>query len=174
MVLNLIKEYSNLLELLHLTEQGRKDSLKAIFKRDIEENLNFKFKNKQIRPIKKTDGISSLETLFTHLTTEDDYSISSIRKRKFEIDRSNRLHWIKFHIEERIPDQIQIFSVLDRTAGNNRKRTYIYDKEKKYVIILELQRSGNDYYLITAYYLNKTEGVKQIEKKYKNKLDYIF
>lgn len=173
MVLNLIKKYSNLLEIVHLTEHDRKVSLRAIFKRDIEENLNFKFKNKQIRPIKKTDGLSSLETLFTHLITEDDNS-NGIKKRKFEIDRSIRLHWIKFHIEETIPDQIHIFSVLDRIAGNNRKRTYIYDKEKKYVIILELQRSGNDYYLITAYYLNKPQGVKQIEKKYKNKLDCVF
>ncbi len=173
MALNLIKEYSSLLEIVHLNEYERRRSLRAIFKRDIEENLNFNFKKKQIRPIKKTDGLSSLETLFNHLTTEDDYS-DGFKKRKFEIDRSIRLHWIKFHIEETIPDQIQIFSFLDRIDGTNRKRTYIYDKGKKYVIILELQRSGNDYYLITAYHLNKSNGVKQIEKKYKNKLDCIY
>lgn len=173
MPLNLLKEYSDLLELVHLDENGRTKSLKGIFKRDIEDNSNFKFENKIIRPLAKSDGASSMEILFTHLTTEVDYS-HEFKKRIFELDRSKRLHWLKFHLEKSSTLKVHVFSIVDRINGRNYKRTYIYNKEEKYVIILELQRSSIDYYLITAYYLNKKEGVKQIEQKLKNKLQDIF
>lgn len=53
-------------------------------------------------------------------------------------------------------------------------RTYIYDKEERYVIILEPQRSGKDYYLLTAYHLNQKRGKKQILKKLKNQLKEVY
>jgi hypothetical protein len=34
-------------------------------------------------------------------------------------------------------------------------------------------RSGNAYYLLSAYYLNKTYGEKQLKKKYQNKLPNV-
>ena len=49
------------------------------------------------------------------------------------------------------------------------KKTYIYDKVEKYVIVLEQQRS-NGFYLLTAYHLNKEYGLKALEKKMKKRL----
>ncbi len=45
-------------------------------------------------------------------------------------------------------------------------RTYVYNRTRKYVIVFEPQIRTNNkaYYLLTAYYLNRTYGVKQIEK----------
>ncbi len=55
MAFNLIKKYNSLLELAHLNDGQRRISLYGIFKRDIVDNDNFKFRKKQIWPIKK-DG----------------------------------------------------------------------------------------------------------------------
>lgn len=53
-------------------------------------------------------------------------------------------------------------------------RTYIYNQTQKYVIVFEPQtRNGQSYYLLTAYYLNKEFGERQLKKKMDNKLDEI-
>lgn len=41
-------------------------------------------------------------------------------------------------------------------------RTYIYDKDEKYVIILEPLRNGTQYYLLTTYYLTGKDAHKEI------------
>ncbi len=175
MPLNLIKKYPQLLELGHFNEYQRKESLKGIFKRDIENNTNFKFQTKQLRPIKK-EGQIPMETLFNHLITknEKDEKGRKTGTRIFEMARSQRLHWIKYHIDERKTQNIDIFSYEDRIKGRgNVIRTYIYDHDEEYVIILEPQRSKLDYYLLTAYHLNEPGGKKQILKKQKNKLNEV-
>lgn len=176
MPLNLIKKYPQLLELVHLNERQRHKSLQGIFKRDIEENPLIEFRGKQIRPIKKQDGEPAMQTLFHHLTTcKDESEEGKAQKRRiFEIDRSLRLHWILHHIEERTPENIEVFSYEDRKDRKDVIRTYIYDKEEDYVIILEPQRSGKDYYLLTAYYLNTKYGKKQIKSKLKKKLPDVY
>lgn len=50
MPFNLLKKYPELLEILHLNEHQRKKSLMGVYKRDIEDNPNFKFREKQIYP----------------------------------------------------------------------------------------------------------------------------
>ena len=175
MPLNLIKTYSALLDLAQFNEHQRKNSLIGIFKRDIEDNPTLKFQTKQIRPIKKVEGETAMQVLFRHLTTKEDEDGKGkkLGTRSFEMARSIRLHWIKYHIEERKKNNIEVFSYLDRVNGINAIRTYIYDLEQEYVVILEPQKSGLDYYLLTAYHLNEPGGKKQIEKKKKRKLDVI-
>lgn len=173
MPINLLKKYPELLELNHLSEFDRNQSLRAIFKRDIEDNEKFEFRKKIIRPIKK-EGQAPMATLFHHLTTRQDRDEKGrkLRKRTFEMARSQRLHWIKFRIDEKKPEKVEVFSYEDRDQKQRKDvvRTYIYDKAEQYVVILEPQRSGTDYYLLTAYYLNEPGGKKQIEKKLKKKL----
>lgn len=174
MPLNLIKSYPQLLEINHLNAHQRKVSLMGIFTRNIEENENFKFRTKQIRPTKK-EGESPMQTLYRHLTTRNDKDEKGkkLETRSFEMARSERLHWIKYHIEELKKNNIDVFSYEDRVDGKDVIRTYIYDTEQDYVIILEPQRSGLDYYLLTAYYLNEPGGKNQIVKKRKKKLDEV-
>jgi DNA-binding phage protein len=63
MPLNLTKIYNQYLELPHLAEPQRINSLKAIFeKRDIANNKAFLFRTKIIRPL-KIEGQPSMETL---------------------------------------------------------------------------------------------------------------
>lgn len=173
---NLIKTYPQLLEILHLNEPQRIASLLGVFNLHITNNPNFKFRNKQIRPT-KTEGEPPMETLFRHLTTRDDKDEKGNKTgtRSFEMARSIRLHWIRYHVEERKADNMEVFSYTDRDRVNNKDviRTYIYDIDQEYVVILEPQRSGTDYYLLTAYHLNEPGGKKQIEKKLKNKLNEI-
>lgn len=174
MPLNLTKKYDQLLEVGQYNESQRKESLLRIFKRDIEDNPNFKFRIKQIRPT-KIEGESPMQTLFSHLTKRNDYDEkgNKLKSRSFEMARSIRLHWIKVHIEEKTNHDLKIFSFEDRIDGKDVIRTYIYNIISQYVLILEPQRSKEDYYLITAYYLNEPGSKKQIEKKLKNKLDEV-
>jgi hypothetical protein len=168
---NLLKKYPDLLDLAYLTVVQRNESLKNIFRKDIEDNLAFIFRTKCIRPLKK-EGQVPMEVLFRHLITKDDKDEKGRKlcSRSFEMARSQRLHWVKFHIEELKKTNVDIFSYLDRVNGKSIIRTYIYDMEQDYIVILEPQRSGKDYYLLTAYYLNEPGGKKQIINKQKKKL----
>lgn len=178
MPLNLLKTYPQLLELLHLNEPQRTQSLRRIFKRDIEDNPNLNFRSKIIRPIKGEEP--GMQLLFIHLTTEEiqiaNEHGSIYPKRVFEVDRSVRLHWIKFQIEERKKDNVEIFSVEERDQKKRQDiiRTYIYDTEQKYIIVLDPQRSQKDYYLLTAYYLNKDYGEKKVKKLLKRRLPELY
>lgn len=174
MPINLLKKYPELLEIDHLDEKQRMKSLKSIFDRDIGENTNFKFRNKQIHPTTQ-DGKDPLDILFHHLISESEENDDEkkTRKRFYDRDRSVRLHWIRHHVEEKFPVNLEVFSFTDRINRKNVTRTYIFDKTQKYVIILEPQRNGESYYLLTAYYLNKPYGLKQITKKFKNRHDHI-
>ncbi|MDD3480496.1 MAG: hypothetical protein PHI42_08970 [Paludibacteraceae bacterium] len=172
---NLLKKYPELLGLAYLTVYQRNNSLKNIFKRDIEDNIGLDFRGKHVRPIKE-EGQASMDTLFHHLTTckDLDEKGKETGSRSFEMARSQRLHWIKYHIDENKNENMDIFSYQDRIKGKDIVRTYIYDRDQQYVIILEPQRSGMDYYLLTAYYLNESYGKKQIENKRKKKLPNVY
>lgn len=178
MSLDILKKYPELLEILFLDPVNRINVLKSIYIRDIQDNPYFRFRGKQIYPI-KSDGQIDMDREFTHLTCEAIEEFDSegrkYSKRVFEKDRSSRLHWIRFHIEERLPDNIFVFSVEERDEKKreNVVRTYIYDNVEKYIIVLEPQRNLTSYYLLTAYYLNKPYAEKQIKKKMNKKLDSI-
>lgn len=179
MAFNLLKKYPDFLELNHFTPEQRTQSLKRIFDRDIAGNDNFKFQKKVIRPLKKED-IIDVESLFKHLThsTENitDKRGVKIKSRSiFDFERSKRLHWVLPHINEKIDENIRVFSSNNRIKGKNVVRTYIHNVKQKYIIILEPQRSGKDYYFISAYYLEKKYGgLNMIKKKYENKLDIVY
>jgi hypothetical protein len=175
---NLMKRYPELLELHYLGEQERINSLRSIFDRDITNNDHFYYNDCRIYPI-KNEGKLDLDREFTHLTTEEieitNKDGSIIKRRVYDAYHSERLHWIKYHIEKEVDDSnILVFSVKERNFQKRTPiiRTYIYNKTRKYVIVLEPQTRSNKaaYYLLTAYYLNKTYGEKQIEKKLKAKL----
>lgn len=178
MPLNLLKKYPQLLEIGHLPEYQRNQSLLAIFKRDIEENKILNFRTKIIRPIQGEEP--AMVILFKHLTCEeiqeDDQNGQKYPKRIFEITRSQRLHWIKYHLEENKKENVFIFSVEERDQKKRQNiiRTYIYGADQKYIIVLDPQRSLRDYYLVTAYYLNKEFGEKKVIKMMKNKLPNVF
>ena len=180
MPLNLLKKYPDLLILSCLDEKTRTRSLRRIFDRDNADNINFIFNGKRIFPI-KSDGILDMDREFMHLTTEEIEDIDEngvvVKHRIYDSFRSERLHWIRSHIEGQVKDSdVVVFSVKER---NQRKRTdvvrtYIYNKTRKYVIVFEPQvRNGNAYYLLTAYYLNKVYGEKQIKRKFSSKLDIV-
>jgi hypothetical protein len=174
MPLNLLKTYPQLLELGHLNEHQRTESLQRIFTRDIEENPRLNFRTKTIRPIKGEEP--AMVILFRHLTTEEieveDENGKKYPKRIFEMDRSQRLHWVRYHLEEKKNENVEVFSVEERDQKKRKDiiRTYIYDTEQKYIIVLDPQRTQKDYYLVTAYYLNKEYGEKKIKKLMKRSL----
>lgn len=175
--LNIIKKYPELLDLQGISELERYHDLLSIFKRDIEDNPIFAFRTWRIYPI-KAQGEADMGRLFKHLTCEEVYieneNGTTYPKRVFEMSRSQRLHWIKHHVNESSPQNIDVFTVEDRDRKKRKvRKTYIYDHEEEYVIVLEQQRSCA-FYLLTAYHLNKEYGKKSLEKKMKRRLPTIF
>lgn len=167
MPLNLIKKYNHFLDLISLNERQRMQSLWGVFNQDIVNHPNFNFRTKKIIPT-PADGAIKMETLFTHLTTV--IVDKGTRKREFDMSRSLRLHWIKFHIEEQKQDEMLHFSVQEPEGI----RTYIYDKIEKYVVVLEPLRDKNEYYLLSAYHLTGKDAPRdKIIKKYKRKLNEV-
>jgi len=175
MPFNLIKNYPDLLEISQYNLNERDEMLRKIFDRDIQENQDFNFREKTIYPL-KTDGDIDMDTLFNHLITKqteiEDETGRRYKKRVFENDRSIRLHWVKFHIDEQKEDKIEIFSVeeRDQVSRTNVLHTYIWNVESRYVIVLEVQRHQRGYFLLSAHYLNEKWGPKKMKKKLKKKL----
>jgi hypothetical protein len=161
MPFNLLKTYNQLLEVAHLSEMERRKSLQGIFKRDIEDNPNFSFRSKKVNPVKGEP--IPMQTLFTHLTTV--ITDEATRKREFELQRSLRLHWVKHHIDEKKKEGMLVFSSNDGVGI----RTYILDVQEKYVIVLAPYRNEQEYYLLTAYYL-EGRNFEKLKNKYKRRL----
>jgi hypothetical protein len=179
MPLNILKEYPDLLDILYLSPSKRDEVLRGVFNRDIEDNPDFSFRGKRIYPV-KSDGKADMDRQFMHLTceaiTEEDENGRRYPRRVFDRHRSVRLHWIRHHIEERLPDKIEVFSIRERDAGRREDvtKTYIYDRDEKYIVVLLPQRLGTAYYLLSAYYLNRDYGVKEINKKLKKRLSVVY
>lgn len=171
-VLNILKKYPELLDIKGLSERERQDDLLRIFKRDIEDNPNFAFRSWKIYPI-KAEGEADMGRLFKHLTCKEvmvEEDGNTYPKRIFEMDRSQRLHWINHHVSERTPQNVDVFTIEERDKKKRKvKKTYIYDKQEEYVIVLEQQRS-NAFYLLTAYHLNEEYGKKSLSKKMKKRI----
>lgn len=165
MPFNLLKIYNQHLEIAHMNDFERKESLMRVFNRDIANNDNFIIFGKQITPTHE-DGEIKMSTLFTHLTTE--IIDKATKARGFDISRACRLHWVKHHIVNH--NQFIVFSVKEPEGI----RTYLYNQVEKYVIILEPLRDGTSYYLITAYHLTGRDNKRdKIMKKQKRKLDKV-
>ena len=167
MPINLIKVYNQLLELGSLTEFQRNTSLRSIFDRDIAQNKNFRFREKAIKPT-PAEGQDAMDRLFRHLTTV--ITEKATRHREFDESRSIRLHWIKYHIDEKKKSNMLVFSVKEPEGT----RTYIYDKDEEYVIILEPLRKADEYFLLTAYHIEgKDKARNKMMRKYKRRLPDI-
>ncbi len=163
---NLLKTYNALLDLAALNEAQRTKSLRGVFDRDITNNPDFKFRGKQLNPTPAA-GQDSMDRLFTHLTTAIAVIDKETRQRTFDIKRSERLHWIRYHIEEHKADNMLVFSVEEPEGV----RTYIYDKDEQYVIVLEPLRNKGEYYLLSAYYLEgKDKARDKMARKYRRRL----
>lgn len=161
MPFNLLKVYNQLLEFMGMNVHQRTHSLKGVFQRDIQNNNVFRFRGKRINP---TQGEQEpMERLFIHLTTE--VFDPETKHREFEQRRSERLHWIRHHVEEKNNTGMLVFSV--RELGQI--RTYIHDVDENYVIVLESYRDQTEYYLLTAYYLDGRNPEK-MRNKYKRRL----
>lgn len=164
MPFNLTKKYNDLLDIMGMSESQRIESLRRIFNRDVLDNPHFTFNGKLIYPTPKEDGLIAMENLFNHLTRKE--ADKEIHHHEFDMSRSQRLHWIRYHTECNKPDNMLYFSV----AEPRHARTYIYDIDERYVIVLEPQRNGSSYYLLTAYHLEGKDAARdKIINKYRRR-----
>lgn len=161
---NLLKVYNQLLELNSLNEFQRTASLKGVFNRDITNNANFSFRRKKLNPT-PAEGQDTMERLFRHLTTV--ITDKETNKREYDPSRSVRLHWLRYHLEEKKQTNMYVFSVEEPDGV----RTYIWDKDEEYVIVLEPLRNKDEYYLLTAYHIEgKDKARNKMSKKWRRRL----
>lgn len=155
---NLTKVYNQLLELLYHSTAQNLQSIRRVFDRDFG-NVIVYCRHIPIQPT-PAEGEDAMDRLFRHLTTVVTDEVT--RKREFESERSIRVHWIKYHLEEKSPDKLLMFKVEDEN------RVYLLDKAERYVVVLEPLRKVNAYYLLTAYRL-LPGNFKKIMKKYEKR-----
>ena len=167
MPINLLKKYNQLLELDALNEFQRKSSLMGVFQRDFVNNPHLSFRSRKINPT-PAEGQDTMARLFNHLTTVIvDHKTNH---REYDRSRSIRLHWIKYHIEETKKNNMLVFSVNEQEGI----RTYIYDSDEEYVIVLEPLRRKDQYYLLSAYHIEgKDKARKKMMKKFSRRMDDI-
>ncbi len=156
---NLLKIYNERLDLLYTTDRQNIASVRAVFNRDFQSILYLRFKQVVVKPT-LADGENTMDRLFRHLTTV--IVDEKTRKREFETERSIRLHWIKYHLEEKKHTNVIVFSVADE------KRIYVLDKDERYIIVFEPLRDRTGLFLLTAYYLEASR-YKSIMKKYEKR-----
>lgn len=167
---NLLKVYNELLDLASLPEAQRMKSLRGVFDRDFTNNPNMAFRTKKVKPT-PAEGQDYMDRLFTHLTTVISIVDKDTRHREFDIKRSQRLHWIRHHLEERKTDRVLVFSVEEPEGI----RTYIYDEDERYVIVLEPKIKAGDYFLLTAYYVEGKDAKRdKIKKKWSRRLPTLY
>lgn len=164
MPLNTLKIYNDHLDLASLNEQKRLASLKGVFDKDFTNKQPVYFNQKQLIPC-PNDGKIEMDTLFRHLTTV--ITDRATNKREFEMSRSKRLHWVRYHIDGKKKNNMLLFTVKEPEGH----RTYLYDDDEKYVIVLEPKIKQNVYFLLTAYYLEGKDAQRdKIKKKYKRRI----
>ena len=106
-----------------------------------------------------------MERLFRHLTTV--ITDKETNKREYDPSRSVRLHWLRYHLEEKKQTNMYVFSVEEPEGV----RTYIWDKDEEYVIVLEPLRNKDEYYLLTAYHIEgKDNSRNKMSKKWRRRL----
>lgn len=167
MPLNLIKTYNQLLDIQGLSEHQRTTSLKGVFDRDFTNRQPIHFNGRQVIPCPQ-DGAIEMATLFRHLTTiKIDYQTN---QREFDIERSKRLHWARYHIDGKKAINMMLFTVKEPEG----LRTYLYDEDEKYVIVLEPRVNKNVYFLLSAHYIQGKDAQRdKMKKKYKRRLNDI-
>lgn len=168
MPFNQIKVYNSMLELDSLDVKERQQSLFSVFTRDfIECAQPSLFRGKAITPT-PVDGVATMGTLFNHLTTKKEDP--NVAGRRYDRSRCMRLHWIRYHLDDNKVENMLYFTVKEPQGY----RTYIYDRDEKYVIVLEPLRDRKSYYLLTAYNLEGKDSKRnKIERKYKRRLQEI-
>lgn len=168
MPLNQIKIYNQHLDLLGLNPHQRTISLKNIFDRDFTNKQPVIFNSKNVVPC-PLDGAIEMKTLFAHLTTT--IVDKKTNSRDFDLQRSKRLHWVRYHIDGKKSTNMLVFTVKEP----NGLRTYLYDDEEKYVIVFEPRIKNNIYFLLTAYHLEGKDAQRdKIKKKYARRIQEPF
>lgn len=175
---NLLKKYPELLELIGSLDDIKK-SLRGVYNRDIENNPDFKFRGIPIHPL-KSEGQLDMDRTFMHLTTKEHEQYDEngnqlpLKKREFDFNRSRRLHWINHNVHETIPENLDIFTVVewDPKKHQDVKHTYIIDKVGKHVIVFD-RRGQKHFYLLTAYYMDDPYAEKKFKKLKKKKLQEV-
>jgi len=167
MPLNLLKSYNQHLDIQGLSEPQRLTSLKGVFDRDFTNKQPIFFNGRKVIPCPQ-DGSIEMSTLFRHLTTvKIDYKTN---QREFEMERSKRLHWVRYHIDGKRASNMILFTVKEPEG----LRTYLYDEDEKYVVVLEPRVSSNVYFLLSAHYIQGKDAQRdKMRKKYKRKLNDI-
>ncbi len=103
---------------------------------------------------------------FWHLITKEDKETG---ERLLDLRRAERLPWCGSSIHNSYDPILKVWNYLE---GKNRINTYIWLEKFDYVIILQRkeQRIGTVYFIVTAYHVDGSRRIKQLQNKFENKL----
>ncbi len=151
-------------------DEDKLDEIHGVFQNDFIDNV-FVLDGKKLvvkrhvyNPIK--DGLpchfSRYFEKFVHIVTRSESSKKG-KKRLFQEDRANRIHWIKPILEHRDDSRITFFRHVE---SNRIIRDYYWYKAKSYMVVLE--EVLPDYFLITGFCVD-AKNIHYYEMKERNK-----
>ncbi|MBO7052942.1 MAG: hypothetical protein J6W27_00700 [Alphaproteobacteria bacterium] len=112
--------------------------------------------------------IDGKHACFWHLITRNE---KDFNERYPNRERLERIHWTAFMLENSESEDITCWEELVRTKKRGeRYQTFLYSKQYKFVVILELQ-SHDLYRLVTSYYVDekwRKDRFKQHAKRYRD------
>ena len=156
------------------------EELFAIFKKDFIDNETYLTKDTQsyFINVKKENccpcpfGNAPKPERFWHIITKDEYNQRARnnpcldvkeKKRKYDVARAKRIHWIKIIIESWQSDE-QIKHFYQRRG--NKVNLILWHTEKDFLIIIRKESNSSDRFLISSYLIYRTE-IRRYEKQLK-------
>jgi len=143
-------------------DEDLKDELFEVFKTDFIDNP-FLVDTSRIKLIfekSKIPGFTKYPETFVHIITRKS-TIS--KKRNFEPERANRIHWIKPILQQKDDKRIKFFKFKDEDGV---LKDHYWFQDMDFMIVLK--PISSDVQIVTAFCVDKTE-----KDKYKNRyLEY--
>jgi hypothetical protein len=104
---------------------------------------------------------------FWHLITRDEKDFATRYPNR---ERLERIHWPAFILQNSNSESITCWEELIKTKRGLRKQTFLWAREYKFIVILELQ-NDKVYRMVTSYYIDQKwakERFKKSSRKHKD------
>ncbi len=164
---NILTELSDLLN--DLTEMPNEEQMYKIYGRYLDDFVKTPLLIDGLKVVLNTQKVSDSKKYnnfllrkheaFCHIVTR---GINNSRKREFDVNRANKIHWIKPILENRQDRRVRYFE--GQNSENKWCRFYWY-KDKNYIVLL--REVSRDLLLVTGYCVDSTE-VGKFQKQWES------
>lgn len=157
MAVNELTPWFSAKELDAISEEAQKAEFYKIFKEDfIDDELVVNGKKvKIIKELSKIPGFQTYPETFAHVVTRE---LKSQRFRFYEVNRANRIHWIRPILESHPCNDVKYFK---RSDERGICKEYYWLIHKDYIVVLK--EISKDVRIVTAFCVDPEEKLTYFE-----------